>query len=165
VAISITHSPKLVEEQTLPLLFSSLPDRAPSKDDTLARHVYRKTLSQLQVICHQAELFETLVIRVLARLDLLCSAANDLPTEDLEATAAYAHSLLHSIAQVLVIKLDEHHPDVPKHIERLVPCLFNLFIASSFSDKEAGQLAASEPRLISVAGRIITMVIQSVPTQ
>lgn len=118
------------------------------------------------MLCHQAELFETLVIRLTTKLDLLCaprssSSATDIDTEP---SAAFAHSILMTISQTLSIKVEEGHTDVAKYLDRLLPRLFNLLIYSALVS-DGGYMIATDPRVIRVVGQIITSVVQSVPSQ
>ena len=66
-------APSHVSDNTLPLLFSALPDRAPPRDAEAERIRYWRTLASLKKLCTQPDLFETLVVRLSTKLDLLCS--------------------------------------------------------------------------------------------
>lgn len=162
-SISTRH----VEEQTLPLLFSSLPNHAPGRTAVAERSRYRQILTALSKLCVQPELFETLVIRLSTKLDLLCvttkvSLAKHDP--DPEPTAAYAHSILTALANTLQTKVDLKHTDIPKYIDRLVPRLYNLFIYASLLSADDVS-AAKDHRVIGVAARIITLVVQTISVQ
>ncbi|KAK0239096.1 ARM repeat-containing protein [Armillaria nabsnona] len=152
-----TIAPHHVVDQTLPLLFNDLPDRAPPRDAVADRIKYRRVLTALSTLCQQPELFEVFMIRLTTRVELLCSATDI--EADLEPRAAYAHAILKSIAQTMSSKVDEKHVDVPKYIDRLVPRLFNLFIYSALTS-DGGYVIATGPRLILVAGDIISLVTQ-----
>jgi DNA repair/transcription protein MET18/MMS19 len=145
---------------TLPLLFTSLPDAAPLRSAEKDRARCWEILAAFKALCLEQELFETLIIRLLAKLDLVCSGASD---ADLESSSAYGHSLLYTMSTVLDAKVKRGDPDVPKYADSLVPQLFNLFIyASLMSDAYA---VARDQRLIAVAGNIITFVVQTLPVQ
>lgn len=163
--ISIS-SPRHVEEQTLPLLFSSLPDIAPPRDASAERAKYWRVLSALSVLCVQPELFETLIVRLTTKLDLICVPSSNPASEgrDVEPSAAYAHSILKTVAQTLSTKMDKNHPDVAKYVDRLLPRLYNLFIYSALLSSEQ-TMVATDHRLISITGEIITLVVQSVSLQ
>ncbi|PBK72546.1 ARM repeat-containing protein [Armillaria solidipes] len=152
-----TIAPHHVVDQTLPLLFNDLPDRAPPRDAVADRIKYRRVLTALSTLCQQPELFEVFMIRLTTRVELLCSATDI--EADLEPRAAYAHAILKSIAQTMSSKVDEKHADVPKYIDRLVPRLFNLFIYSALTS-DGGYVIATDPRLILVAEDIISLVTQ-----
>lgn len=159
-------APHHIEEQTLPLLFRTLPDVAFSRDAIKERANCWRTLSALQTLCVQPELFETLVIRLTTKLDLVCFPANGAQVKivDTEPNAAYAHSILTTISNTLSTKVEKSHPDVGKYIERLVPHIYNLFIFSALGSDEQ-RLLASDPRLVQVAGKIISLIVQTLPPQ
>ncbi|KAF5355338.1 hypothetical protein D9758_006078 [Tetrapyrgos nigripes] len=156
-----TLAPHQIREQTLPLLFSSLPDRAPGRDAVTDRVKSWRVLSALNALCSEPELFETFVIRLLTKLDLLCFPA--VLDDDKEPTAAYAHSILTTIYQTVLVKADDGHVDLVKYIESLVPRLFNLFVYSAFVYE--GNSIANDTRLVAVGGQIITVVVRSLAQQ
>ncbi|TFK91443.1 ARM repeat-containing protein [Polyporus arcularius HHB13444] len=157
-------APSHVSGNTLPLLFSALPDRAPPRDADAERIKYWRTLASLKKLCTQPDLFETLVIRLSTKLDLLCvpspSSTPASAPEDLEPAAAYAHSILKTLADVLSAKIELGHTDVVKYIDRLVPRLYNLFILSALGAEER-PMVATDPRLLAVAAQIVTLVTQT----
>ncbi|GBE89610.1 MMS19 nucleotide excision repair [Sparassis crispa] len=156
-------APWHVSQTTLPLLFGSLPDKAPPRDAEAERIKYWRTLASLEQLCKQPDLFETLVVRLSTKLDLVCVPPAE-PEQDTEPSAAYAHSLLRTLVDVLAAKVDLAHTDVVKYIDRLVPRLYNLFIYSALvSNSES--MVATDPRLVSVAARVITLVVQTLPSQ
>jgi len=157
-------APRHVAEQTLPLLFKSLPDAAPPRTAAGERGKCWRTLSALQTLCVQSELFENLVIRLTTKLDLICLPSTWQPTaaSDIELDAAYAHAVLKTLSQTLAVKVQRKDPDVVKYIDRLVPHIFNLFISSTFLSNER-PVMTTDPRLLQVAGEIITLVVQSLP--
>ncbi|KAF9069802.1 ARM repeat-containing protein [Rhodocollybia butyracea] len=160
----------LIKEQTLPLLFGMLPDDAPAREAVSERARVWRILSSLNTLCRQPELFETMVIRLTTKLDLLClpssvSKAASLDNQNREPRAAYAHSILTTLYQTLLGKVDEAHTDVAKYVESLLPRLFNLFIYSALVSNEENELIATDSRLITVAGQIIATVVQNVAAQ
>ncbi|KZT67370.1 ARM repeat-containing protein [Daedalea quercina L-15889] len=156
-------APCHVAETTLPLLFSSLPDRAPPRDAQAARLKYWRTLASLTKLCTQPDLFETLVVRLLTKLDLVCVPPN-VEDGDMEPGAAYAHSLLRTVVDVLRTKVESGHADVIKYVDRLVPRLYNLFIYSTLMSNGT-YMVATDPRLVSVAAQVITLVVQMLSAQ
>lgn len=163
-------APHHVAEQTLPLLFRFLPDTAPSRAAGGERAKCWRTLSALQTLCVQSELFENLVIRLTTKLDLICLPSafrvsqNMTASDDIEPDTAYAHAILKTLSQTLSVKVQNKDPDVVKYIDRLIPHIFNLFISSTFLSDER-PVIATDPRLLRVAGEIITLVVQSLPLQ
>jgi DNA repair/transcription protein MET18/MMS19 len=174
----------IVEEQTLPLLFSSIPDVPPARDSIQERVKILNALSALETLCIQAQLFETLVIRLTTKLDLICvpNASSLTPQsstkEELELYAAYAHWILSTLVKTLRKKIDKDHPDVAKYIDRLVPRLFNLlFFAAITVSNETSNLSeerqlwrkrvgvAGDHRVVKKAGELVTLVVQTLPLQ
>ncbi|KAH9930313.1 ARM repeat-containing protein [Fomitopsis serialis] len=135
-------------------------DRAPARDAQAERLKYWRTLASLTKLCKQPDLFETLVVRLLTKLDLICDDSDT----DREPNAAYAHSILRTIVDVLDAKVELGHADVIKYIDRLVPRLYNLFIYSALMSNGT-YLVATDPRLVSVAAQVITLVVQTLSAQ
>jgi len=154
-------APRHVQDQTLPVLFSSLPDTAPPRDALNERAKYWRNLLALSTLCVHPELFETLMIRLTTKLDLICVPVVE--KEDVEPDAAYAHSLLKTLADTMSKKVDSGHPDVPKYIDSLVPRIFNLFIYSALQPER--NWLANDPRLLRVGADIITQVTQCLTVQ
>ncbi|KAI0333855.1 ARM repeat-containing protein [Cubamyces sp. BRFM 1775] len=162
-----SFAPSHVSGNTLPLLFTSLPDRAPPREAEAERIRYWRTLAYLKKLCTQPDLFETLVVRLSTKLDLLCVPASSSQDEeqqssatDLEPAAAYTHSILKTLADVLQAKIDLGHADVVKYIDRLVPRLYNLFIYSALLAEER-PMVATDPRLLAISAQIITLITQT----
>ncbi|KAL5531709.1 hypothetical protein ACEPAG_4586 [Sanghuangporus baumii] len=156
---------KVVEEYTLPLLFGSLPDSAPLRDAHRERAKCWRTLHLLARLCVSAPLFETLVVRLTTKLDIVCAPKSDDPHEvqDPESRTAYAHGILKTLGSVIELKVNANHVDVPKYIDRLVPRLYNLFIYLSLADKSASSNDLYS-KLLEISGQIITLVVRTVPT-
>lgn len=128
----------LIESATLPLLFHSLPDRAPSTTDVVARSKYRSILASLAELCVQQSLFETLVIRINNKLELLSStpitaaaSGDETPDEARECTIAYAWDLINSLSTVIDTKMTAKHVDVIKYFDQIIPRLYGLAVAAA----------------------------------
>ncbi|KAH9990918.1 ARM repeat-containing protein [Russula vinacea] len=156
-----SKTPSHIAQMTLPLLFSALPDQAPGREDAEGREKYRMGLSALSHLCAQPNLFETLVVRLSVRLGLLYSPAT--VPEDTEPSAAYAHALLSTLADVLARKVENGDLDVPKYVDRLVPRLFNLFVHGALVTTGITEMA--DPRIIDVVARLLNLVTQSLSAQ
>jgi DNA repair/transcription protein MET18/MMS19 len=148
---------KHVEALTLPMLFLALPDVPYKREEEVGRQRAWRVLEFLSKLCVASTLFDTLVVRLLAKVDL--SLSDSLEQEIREAGVAYAHAAMHTLATVLEKKVAAKHADVSKHIHKLVPHLYGLFVASSLSPDTAWSVA-NEDRLVSVAGRIVGLVVQ-----
>ncbi|EJD43759.1 ARM repeat-containing protein [Auricularia subglabra TFB-10046 SS5] len=135
-------APKHVEETTLPLLFGHLPDRAPADD--AARTKAARALATLRTLCVAPVLFETLVVRLLVRLEL---------AED----ALYALAILSTLEVVLEAKIDAGHADVPKYVDGLVPRLYALSAAQ-------GRVRWTS-RMLETAAAIVTLVVRTLTAE
>ncbi|KAI5124282.1 hypothetical protein M0805_005129 [Coniferiporia weirii] len=157
------RSSDLVEESTLPLLFSSLPDAPPNRDAHVDRAKHWRTLRWLSRLCVSAPLFETLVVRLSTKLDLVCAPKRSVSedSDDSEPRAAYAHSILRTLVSVLELKVNAKHSDVPKYIDRLIPRLYNLFIYLALVG-DSSQSLNTDSRLLDVAGQAITLIVRTV---
>lgn len=157
-------TPSHIARMTLPLLFSTLPDHAPVRGDVEGRENYRRGLSALSHLCDQPDLFETLVVRLSVRLSFLY-APTTVP-EDTEPSAAYAHALLSTLADVLARKVESGDQDVPKYVDRLVPRLFNLTTYGVLlSPGGPGVTGVADPRIVGVSARLVNLVVQSLSAQ
>ncbi|KAF8268710.1 ARM repeat-containing protein [Lactarius quietus] len=157
-------TPSHIAQLTLPLLFSTLPDQAPVREDIEGREKYRRGLSALSHLCAQPDLFENLVVRLSVRLSFLY-APTTVP-EDNEPTAAYAHALLSTLADVLARKVESGDVDVPKYVDRLVPRLFNLAAYGVFSSPGClGGTGVADPRVVDVSARLVNLVVQPLSAQ
>ncbi|KAN0138202.1 ARM repeat-containing protein [Lactarius tabidus] len=158
------QTPSHIARLTLPLLFSTLPDYAPPREDTEGREKYRRGLSALSHLCAQPDLFETLVVRLSVRLSFLY-APTTVP-EDPEPSEAYAHALLSTLADVMARKVERGDLDVPKYVDRLVPRLFNLAAYGVLSAQESTEgPCIADPRVIGVSARLVNLVVQSLSAQ
>ncbi|KAG2747281.1 hypothetical protein P692DRAFT_20736558 [Suillus brevipes Sb2] len=152
-------APHHLSSQTLPTLFSFLPDVTPPRDATAQRAFYWRALSSLSALCVQPQLFEILVVRLVAKLDLLC-AISPARTIDQESTTAYAHAILTALANTLDVKVSSKDVDVPKYAEQLLPHMFRLYLDAALASSEVVAVAA-DPRLLQVGARIIRLVSQT----
>ncbi|KAJ2934020.1 hypothetical protein H1R20_g3061, partial [Candolleomyces eurysporus] len=156
--------PRQVVEQTLPILFSSLPDSAPPREAASERAQTWKTLSYLQTLCTEPELFEVLVIRLTTKLEFLCSRSSS-EEADPEPTAGYAHAILKTLANTLSTKLTKNHTDVAKYLDRLVVRIFNIFVYAAFTaEGDKRPMILSDHRLLEAAALCTTSVVRSLPT-
>lgn len=119
------------------MLFHSLPDRAPPTSDTVARSKYRTTLASLSELCIQQSLFETLVIRINNKLELLSSTpittsgGDETHDEARECTIAYVWDLINTLSTVIESKLKAKHVDVIKYFDQIIPRLYGLAVAAA----------------------------------
>ncbi|KAI5995445.1 ARM repeat-containing protein [Pisolithus albus] len=151
-------APQHVATQVLPPLFLALPDRPPPRDAHSQRAAYWRALSALSQLCTQPELFETFVIRLTTKLDLLCS-----PLPRMEPAAAYAHAILTALGNTLSAKVSKSRPDadVPKYINTLLPRLFRLCLEAAIAKE---QRLFADMRLLRAVARIIKLIVEASPT-
>ena len=111
-------------------------------------------------------------MRLSTKLELLCVPAPASSTDstavsangspDLEPAAAYAHSVLRTLADVLAAKVEASHADVAKYADRLAPRLFALFAGAAFlAEDTPGGAVAADARLLAVAAQIVTLITQT----
>ncbi|TEB36758.1 ARM repeat-containing protein [Coprinellus micaceus] len=132
-------APQIVVEQTLPILFSGLPDVAPAREAAAGRAQAWKALSYLQTLCTEPQLFDTLVVRLTTKLEHL------------------------TLANTLQVKVSKKHADVAKYLERLVVRLFKIFVYSALEFKETAATFLEDPRLLQAAAQCMTLVVRSLP--
>ena len=162
--ISKIH-PAIIEQTTLPFLFSGLPDVAPSPNDKSQRAVYQRNLRCLSTICIQPALFETLAIRLSTKLDLLCSELVRLEQSTMDSefrrhteyNAAYSHAILVALDDALKEKAVSNDADIPKYVSHLVPRIFAFFAVVNRSSLHA----FNDARLVAVASSIISIIVRS----
>lgn len=160
--------PKTLEDTTLPLLFNSLPSYGPSRTAHAERAKFRNVLASLATLCLQPTLFETLVVRLFAKLDLICAPSRQQePEVDAECDSAYAYAILITLRDVLQQKVEKMHTDVPKYAESLGAPLLWLFIrgstASIHSSPNVKMLSTvtSDARVIRAVGNIVSILSRS----
>ncbi|WVQ79530.1 hypothetical protein IAT38_001629 [Cryptococcus sp. DSM 104549] len=166
-AISKPH-PTIIESTTLPLLFHNLPDSAPALEAVTEREKYRSILGSLAALCVQPALFQTLVIRVTTKLDLLASSPFRAPsvvlddpmdggaspsTDERECTIAYAWDLLNTLSTVIDTKRKEKHVDIGKYFDQLVPRLYTLVVVAAQA-RGGGEPLFRDRRLVGVVARV-----------
>lgn len=156
-AISLLAA-KPVEEITLPLLFGKLPDYAPTLDAPELRLQYSQILTSLAALCVSPSLFETLVRRILAKLDYLCDESspmdeNNTDSESIrhECNVAYAYALLDCLLKTLKQKVTGKHVDVPKYFDQIVPRIFSICVAGAHP---SGPSIAADARILKIAASI-----------
>ncbi|KAG8891790.1 hypothetical protein FRB99_003362, partial [Tulasnella sp. 403] len=166
ILMSISRTtPTIIEQLTLPLLFSALPDQAPATQDAPGRARYQRTLRFLSSLCLQPDLFETLVVRLSTKLELVSSTVSRFsettPDGDVttlvEHNAAYLHAILVALDTTLEAKVAAKHTDVVKYIDRLVPRLYRIFVEEA-TLPNAMNVVGKDSRVLKVASSIISVI-------
>ncbi|KAF8557709.1 ARM repeat-containing protein [Imleria badia] len=165
-SIALT-APHHLADQTLPSLFAMLPEQAPRNAQS-ERTEYWRALCALSRLCIQPTLFEILVIRLTAKLELLSSLSvsrgvspgGTMRVEEIERCAAYAHALLLTLANTLSAKVSKTPPDadVAKYVNRLLSHLFRLFLGAAVTRERS---IFQDQRLLRVGARIVKLVVEA----
>lgn len=134
-------------DRTLPQLYAQLPDAPPS--DT----AYISALNALAQLCTPSELYESLVIRVLGRLEQTTPQADP-------ASALYSHHLLTTLKVVTQKKASRQDLDLSRARTKLVPKLFSLFIRP---DSEAG--CWKDDRLVLDSSETLSLLVKTMSAQ
>lgn len=151
---------KPLQDHTLPLLLSQLPDVAPGISAHDDRNKIHQVLHALSVLCVQPGLLGPLITPMLEKAEHLCSSSTHSATvaesdsDYHECQVAYAFSLLHSIYKSLKGKLTFKHVDFDEHFEAIVPRLFRM-ISQGLENGDSG--IAKDVRFISEAAALIEL--------
>lgn len=144
----------IVESLTLPLLFHNLPDQAPPVSDIAGREKYRSILSSLVELCVLPALFETLVIRIISKLDHLSSSGQEGEVDTRDCNLSYGWDLLNCLSEVIDRKLKLKHVDTVKYFDQLIPRLYGLVIVAAVPVAGGNAPLFADRRLLSSVGRI-----------
>lgn len=169
----INEYQKILEETTLPRLFALIPIQPPSPREGGEEDKYKISLKCLKEICVTRTLFSLLVIRLLARLDGICS----LPSSS--SGAKMAHHLLLTLGSVLRVKRGlggEEIEDVKNWSEKIMEKIFGIFLRATIPSKgrknedemvgvEEGETVAIDQRLLVDAGKVVEVVVQCVDVE
>lgn len=151
--------PSDIEEITLPPLIQLLPDTPPRREDSAAISEYKVALAALATLCVSPALFDTFLIRVLSRVELLSSTPSEQSAEATSQAVLYAHHLLTTLRVVVEKKVKAGHRDIASCASRVLHRLFGLFISRNL-EASSGHTVAASTKLIGDAGRIITLLVQ-----
>ena len=150
--------PKEMEENVMPPLFGLLPDTAPSKQNQAAIDAYKLALACLTTLGAVQQLFEVLLIRLLARLDTALAPRSSAAGQHSQ-DALYAHHLLTTLRIVLEKKVAAGHKDVAGQAQKICSRLYSRFIPPALASK-VDKAPTGEPRIIDDAGKIIMLLVQ-----
>ncbi|TKA55992.1 hypothetical protein B0A53_01695 [Rhodotorula sp. CCFEE 5036] len=165
--------PRVLERLTLPLLLATLPTATASVSLPLPGSAesddYRRALEALAALCLHPDLFEILVLRLLARLDETLAISAPPRTSEYTAATLYAHHVLATLRAVIQQKIKQGHVDVAKYVETLVPRLSAMVILPTTFPAAAGgdssRPVACDPRLVLDVGRVVNLIVQRVEAE
>lgn len=155
---------RIVENTTLPLLFSALPDRILGAQDQVdkVKSTIRYALGSLSRLCDAPDFFELLVVRMETKLDLLC-ATEFHHSEELEANIGYARGVINTLSTVLQVKMQAKHRDTGRYGVTIVPRLLGIVLEASLRPGSSKRVA-SDRRVIKELGSLITLLVQCLDT-
>lgn len=165
--------PRVIERLTLPLLLATLPTATASVSLPLPGSAesddYRRALEALAALCLHPDLFEILVLRLLARLDETLAISVPARTSEYTAATLYAHHVLATLRAVIQQKIKQGHVDVAKYVETLVPRLSAMVILPTTfpaaEDGDSSRSVACDPRLVLDVGRVVNLIVQRVEAE
>lgn len=152
--------PLQIDEVVLPPLYHLLPNQAPSRQDHTGIDRYRMALAALAALCILPQLFQSLLIRLLSRLESICFASiAESDRIQYGQQVKYAHHILTTFRIVIEKKAKAKHMDLMANVNDILPRIYRLFILPSVKPVETRSITA-ETQLIEDAGRIITILVQ-----
>ncbi|MCO5588068.1 hypothetical protein L7F22_042023 [Adiantum nelumboides] len=156
---------KVVEETTLPLLFSTLPDHLSLEDGDKATHekqkgIIRRALGALAKLCDAPDFFDMLVVRLSSKLDLLCASKNQSNDPAIrEANIGYARGIVNALIFVLQTKVQRKDRDTARHAG-LVPRLLGLVIESALRRDASEGSVGCDRQVIQDIGRLLMLLVR-----
>ncbi|KAH9823554.1 Dos2-interacting transcription regulator of RNA-Pol-II-domain-containing protein [Melampsora americana] len=154
LAVLAYLSPADVSTLTIAPLFSKLPDASPFPTATTATFKqpkdYIRILEALATLCHQPDLFESFLVKMLNRIDFACSAGSRAAGREMdeEDHNLYAHHLFLTLYIVLETKSEDKligKNQLALQAERILLRIFAVFISDdemvgrSLAEKDQGE--------------------------
>jgi DNA repair/transcription protein MET18/MMS19 len=108
------------------------------------------------------------VVRLLTKIDLVCGiriqAGNvrtvDTSGSDRQESAAYSHSMMLTLSNVVTAKNEKKDLDVQKYVKELMERIFSLFIFSALQEK-GENCVGTHVRLLQSGAQLTTVILQS----
>jgi len=159
---------KQIEEVVLPPLFGLLSEQAPSRQDQVGIDRYRLGLAALAELCTLPELFETLIIRFLARLETIFHSSDSIVAHNDKTqygqNVLYALHILVAFRIVLEKKIKKNHTDLQRYSESVLSRLYSFLIQPTLNNVSSRHIG-KEPRIIEGVGKIATLFVQQMDLQ
>ncbi|KAM5442980.1 hypothetical protein MferCBS31731_001854 [Microsporum ferrugineum] len=144
------NKPQLIIDITFPTLLSTLPDT-----DTGAEESYLYSLDILARISTEKEVFNTLVRRLLSKLDVVTNSTN-------EGSPTYTAAILTTILYAMEHRRDlESDSNLSFYYERIVQSLTSRIAIAS----NKGGSALNHPRVLDTLGRLCNLIVGSLPRE
>lgn len=163
-------NPRVLEETTLPTLFSRLPDRMPDESNASASYelkgTVRRVLGALARLCAQPNLFDMLVVRLTSKLDLVCASSFS-SVQERSSNVGYARGILITLLTLLEEKVAKSHTDIPRYGSTVSPRLLALVLSAALrsEDGRAQPPVACDPSIIRDISRLLTLLTRSLKTE
>ncbi|KAK2794638.1 hypothetical protein FQN50_009876 [Emmonsiellopsis sp. PD_5] len=145
------HKPRLIMDIAFPAFVATLPD-----SDKDADPVYLNTLESLAQISIEKDIFETLVRRLLNKLDIILQPGNT-------STPAYTRAILLTILYAMDRKGLENDSNADYYFDRIVVKLCRRAATATMDDTTPSSLKVSS--VLDVLGRLCNLIIRSLPRQ
>ncbi|EFR02147.1 hypothetical protein MGYG_05149 [Nannizzia gypsea CBS 118893] len=142
------NKPQLIIDITFPAILATLPDTVNGNDET-----YLHSLDSLARISTEKEVFNTLVRRLLSKLDVVTSSTDG-------SSSTYTAAILTTILYAMEHRQDlENDPNLNFYYEKIVRSLCRCIAKASTT----GDSALNHPRVLDALGRLCNLIIQYLP--
>ncbi|KKA19117.1 DNA repair/transcription protein [Rasamsonia emersonii CBS 393.64] len=141
------HKPRLIMEITLPAFMAKLPDR-----DDGENRAYLTTLETLAQISVEKDIFETLVRRLLNKLDLLLQNEG-------ACTPAYPRAILLTILYAMEKRAADPNQSLESYYDRIVVGLCRRAAVASAEDKST---VLRDVSVLDTLGRLCNLIVRSI---
>ncbi|KAI9731957.1 MAG: hypothetical protein M1834_004408 [Cirrosporium novae-zelandiae] len=138
-----TFKPTLIMDITFPAFMAKLPD-----SDTGGDKQYLTTLEGLALISVEKDISETLIRRLLNKLDVILRG-NARPT--------YAHAVLSTILYVLDKRKEEEDPNLHSYYDRIIVGLIRKTVLPTIG--QGSLTALNDPAVMEILGQLCNLVI------
>lgn len=143
------HKPHLIMNIAFPAFMATLPD-----SDSGDESAYITTLESLAQISTEKEIFETLLRRLLGKLDVLLH--ND------AKNASYPHAILSTILFVMKQRGLENDPNLESYFDKIVVGLTKRAVLPSVDI--GPKTALNDIKVLETLGRISTLIVRNLPS-
>lgn len=145
------YKPQLIMDITFPAFMAILPDSDIGADST-----YFATLESLAQICTEKETFETLVRRLLNKLDTLLQPGNSKSPE-------YPRAILFTILYVMDRRDLDNDPNIDFYFDKIVVNLCRRAALATTGDGSTSVL--NDATVLDTVGRLSNLIIRSLPQE
>jgi DNA repair/transcription protein MET18/MMS19 len=142
------HKPKLIMDITFPAFMAQLPD---TDSEAETRGDYQKTLEGLAEISVEKEVSDTLVRRLLNKLDVLLNTHN-------AASPRYTGALLSTLLFVMERKDLDNDPNLPNYYDRIVVGLVSRATTAAIDTRNL--TALNDVAVLEVLGRLSNLIVR-----